>query len=60
MSGRGNNPQMSQMSQMFNQMMGGKDAKSQMQTLLNCAKSKGIDINQKIFSEEDLKALKLK
>lgn len=43
--------------QMFNQMMRGKDPKAQMQTLLNCAKSKGIDIDEKRFTEDDLKSL---
>ena len=46
--------------QTFNQMMAGKDTKAQIETLLNCAKSKGIDVNAKIFSESDLKTLKLK
>ena len=48
-----NNPQMS----LFNQMMQGKNPAQQMQTLLNSAQSKGIDINAKIFSEEDVRAL---
>ena len=51
-----NNPTMG----LFNQMMGGKDRQAQMQTLLNCAKSRGMDVNSKIFSEADLKALGLK
>lgn len=51
-----NMPQM----QMFNQMMNGKTPQQQIQTILNMAKSKGIDINQKIFSEEDLKSFGLK
>lgn len=51
-----NMPQM----QMFNQMMNGKTPQQQLQTILNMAKSKGIDINQKIFSEEDLKSFGLK
>lgn len=51
-----NTPQM----QMFNQMMQGKSQKQQWETLLNMAKSKGIDINQKVFSEADIKSLKLK
>jgi len=41
--------------QMFNQMMNGKTPEQQMQTILNMAKSKGIDINQKMFSESDLR-----
>ena len=48
------------MMQTFNQMMRGKDQKSQLQTLLNCAKSKGIDINEKRFTEDDLKSLGLR
>lgn len=51
-----NMPQM----KMFNQMMNGKTPEQQMQTILNMAKSKGIDINQKMFSEEDLKGFGLK
>ncbi len=41
--------------QMFNQMMNGKTPEEQMQTILNMAKSKGFNINQKMFSESDLK-----
>ena len=40
--------------QMFNQMMNGKNPEQQMQTILNMAKSKGIDVNQKMFSASDL------
>lgn len=40
--------------QMFNQMMSGKTLEQQKQTILNMAQSKGFDINQKIFSEQDL------
>lgn len=50
-----NSPQM----QMFNQMMSGKNPEQQMQTILNMAKSKGIDVNQKMFSEEDLRSFGL-
>ncbi len=50
-----NSPQM----QTFNQMMSGKTPEQQMQTILNMAKSKGFDINQKMFSEADLKSLGL-
>jgi len=46
--------------QAFNQMLRGKNPKAQMETLLNCAKSKGIDINEKRFTEDDLKALGLR
>lgn len=42
--------------QSFNQMMSGKTTDQQIQTLLNMAKSRGFDINQKMFSEADLKA----
>lgn len=48
------------MMNLFNQMMGGKDRQAQIQTLLNSAQSKGIDINKKMFTEEDLRALGLK
>lgn len=40
--------------QMFNQMMSGKNPQQQAQTILNMAKSKGIDPNAKIFTEQDL------
>lgn len=46
--------------QMFNQMMNGKTPEQQMQTILNMAKSKGIDINQKMFTEADLKSFGIK
>lgn len=45
--------------QSFNQMMSGKDVNQQMQTLLNMAKSRGFDINAKMFSEDDLRNLGL-
>ena len=48
------------MMNLFNQMMSGKSQQEKIQTLLNSAKSKGIDINKKIFSENDLKSLRLK
>lgn len=51
-----NMPQM----QMFNQMMNGKTQAQQIETLLNMARSKGIDINAKMFSESDIKQLGLK
>ena len=47
-----NIPQM----QSFNQMMSGKTTDQQIQTLLNMAKSRGFDVNAKMFSEEDLKS----
>lgn len=46
-----------QMRSLFNQMMQGKTKEQQMQTILNAAKSNGIDINQKVFSEEFVKML---
>lgn len=48
------------MMNLFNQMMSGKSQQEKIQTLLNSAKSRGIDINKKMFSENDLKSLKLK
>lgn len=51
-----NNPMMS----IFNQMMQGKSNKDKIQTLLNSAKSKGFDIEEKRFTEQDLKILGLK
>ena len=48
------------MMNLFNQMMHGKSQQEKIQTLLNSAKSRGIDINKKMFSENDLKSLKLK
>lgn len=42
---------------MFNQMMNGKNLAQQMQTICNMAQSRGFDINQKIFSEQDLQAI---
>ena len=48
-----NTPEM----QIFNQFFGGKTPQDQMQTLLNMANEKGIDINEKRFSIEDLKQL---
>ena len=44
----------------LNQMMAGKTPEQQGQTLLNFAKSNGIDPNSKMFSEQDLKMLGLK
>lgn len=42
---------------MFNQMMNGKNLQQQMQTIYNMAKSRGFDVNKKIFSEQDLQAI---
>ncbi len=50
-----NHPQM----QMFNQMMSGKTPQQQFQTLLNLAQSRGIDINAKQFSLNDLRSIGL-
>lgn len=44
---------------LFNQMMAGKTPEQQIQTLLNTAQSKGIDINAKTFSADDLRSLGL-
>lgn len=46
-----------QMRSLFNQMMQGKTKEEQIQTILNAAKSNGIDINQKVFPEEFVKML---
>ena len=51
-----NNPAMQQ----FNSMMARKTPEQQAQTLLNFAKSNGIDPNKKIFSEQDIKMLGIK
>lgn len=44
----------------FNKMMNGKSPEQQFETLLNVAKSKGIDINKKQFTAEDLRQIGLK
>lgn len=46
--------------QQFNQMMSGKNPQQQMQTLMNMAKSKGFDVNKKIFTGEQARQLGLK
>lgn len=46
--------------QTFNQMMNGKTQDEKIRTLLNIAKSKGFDVDAKLFTEEDLRKLKLK
>ena len=43
----------------FNKMMAGKNPQEQFRTLLNAAKNKGVDVEAKIFTKEDLKALGL-
>ena len=45
---------------LFNQMMQGKNKNQQIDTILNAAKSNDFDVDRKIFSEADLKALKLR
>ena len=45
-----------QMRGLFNQMMQGKTRQEQMQTILNAAKSNGVDINQKVFPAELIKS----
>lgn len=52
-------PQFQQHMQAFNQMMNGKNVNQQMQTILNMAKSRGIDINAKIITEQQLQQLGL-
>ena len=44
----------------FNKMMNGKSPEQQFDTLLNVAKSRGIDINKKQFTAEDLRQIGLK
>ena len=56
----GGNMQNNPLMQTFNQMMAGKTPQQQIETLLNCAKSKGININEKMFTEADLKGLGLR
>lgn len=51
-----NHPLMAQ----FNQMMQGKNTQQQIQTILNMAKSKGIDINAPILTEQQARQLGLK
>lgn len=50
-----NKPEM----QLFNQMMSGKNPQQQFETILNSARSKGIDVNKKMFSESDLRQMGL-
>ena len=57
MQGQLNNiPEMAQV----NQFLTGKTPQQQMETLFNLAKSKGIDVNAKIFTEQDIQTLGLK
>lgn len=48
-----NHPLMSQ----YNQMFKGKSQEEQLQTLINSAKSFGIDVNEKCFTKEQLKTI---
>ncbi len=43
----------------FNKMMAGKNPEEQFKTLLNAAKSRGLDVDAKIFTKEDLRAFGL-
>lgn len=43
----------------FNRMMAGKNPQEQFKTLLNAAKSRGLDVDAKIFTKEDLQAFGL-
>lgn len=43
----------------FNKMMAGKNPQEQFKTLLNAAKSQGLDVDAKIFTKEDLKTFGL-
>lgn len=45
---------------LFNQMMNGKSNAEKWDTLLNAANSKGIDINEKRITEEQLRKLGFK
>ena len=51
-----NHPMMAQ----FNQMMQGKTPQQQIQTILNMAKSKGMDLNAPILTEQQARQLGLK
>ena len=51
-----NHPMMAQ----YNQMMQGKNSEQQLQTILNMAKSKGIDINAPILTEQQARQLGLR
>lgn len=51
-----NHPMMAQ----FNQMMQGKNPEQQLQTILNMAKSKGLDLNAPILTEQQARQLGLK
>lgn len=45
---------------LFNQMMHGKSRSEQIDTLLNAAQSKGIDINAKQFTEDQVRKFGLR
>lgn len=48
------------LTQHFNTMMNGKSEKDKWQTLLNMARANGFNVDEKRFSEEDLRQLGLK
>jgi len=52
-------PQYQQYIQSFNQMMNGKNDQQQMQTILNMAQSRGIDIHAPIITEQQARQLGL-
>lgn len=52
-------PQYQQYVQSFNQMMNGKNDQQQMQTILNMAQSRGIDIHAPIITEQQAQQLGL-
>lgn len=43
----------------FNKMMAGKTPEAQFKTLLNAAKSQGLDVDAKVFTKDDLRAFGL-
>ena len=45
--------------QQVNQLLAGKSSQQQLETLFNLARSKGIDPNAKIFTDNDLRSLGL-
>lgn len=51
-----NHPMMAQ----YNQMMSGKTPEQQLQTIINMAKSKGLDINAPIITEQQARQLGLR
>lgn len=51
-----NHPLMAQ----YNQMMQGKTPQQQVQTIMNMARSKGLDLNKPILTEQQARQLGLK